>query len=624
MTFWQTLRPTIVPTIVAAAVYALTVFISGVSSATGILSTVFVLSNLSVLSLWVLVAAMAAFLPQVRIVLSVVNAATMWFVARIGLPLSYVIVFVLLFVATEPELSGFRPILDVIAAERGSFARIGVGLSFVLCALFTDRALSALGYPGALVHEENANWARPGSRGVLALGAIIGGALALLVPLPFLGTTSSIAALGLFVLVAGLILSWRFAHRVYNGALVADLNPDSSVPTTPWALHATDVHLTAPGRARVEGGGGGRDRLAEIVNTMRQNPSSFLLLSGDVTDHGSAEEWDEAKKVLAPLCTAGSRVLVAPGNHDLSAAYDGASQFQAQLAQHVYEMPRQLEYKYGIRIMSYLKLQSELADGIRIADDQLLSQFVDDKVRLMKAEEAFLRSVGALGTVDETRLAELMDELVADGIMHPSNRDQYARILRNDGRQYISGFDEKGFEITKGYLGLSSAEKVFPMRFIDNGADAEILILNSVVIDDSLVASASGNLAEEQVNRFEKAVAGGRTKNLIVLIHHAPFRWRDEKPPRFGPDSLRWSSLAMSNASGKRFLEPLSAAVEKGRTVIFCCGHRHGGPAMATRIGQLSGVTVLEGAALADPGTSVAAIALTSGAPQLGIVPLTH
>jgi hypothetical protein len=79
----------------------------------------------------------------------------------------------------------------------------------------------------------------------------------------------------------------------------------------------------------------------------------------------------------------------------------------------------------------------------------------------------------------------------------------------------------------------------------------------------------------------------------------------------------------MCNRSGKRFIDPLAAAVKNGKTAIFCCGHRHGGPDMATRIGSLSGVIVSEGAALADPDTAIAALSLTSGAPKLGILPLS-
>jgi hypothetical protein len=167
-------------------------------------------------------------------------------------------------------------------------------------------------------------------------------------------------------------------------------------------------------------------------------------------------------------------------------------------------------------------------------------------------------------------------------------------------------------EIAEGFVGLSVADKIFPMRYLDPENDAEIFMLNSVVVDDSLVASASGELAEALAERFGAMVAASTARNIVVLIHHAPFRWADEPQPTFlGQDSLRWSSLAMSNNSAKQFIEPLAAALDKGRSVVFCCGHRHGGPEKKTTLGTWRGVLISEGASLAESDAAISALGFT-------------
>ena len=373
MTLWQIYRPIFVSTVLMGAAFALAALWFGSTAATRVVSVAFVLSNLAVLSLWLIVAVLAIQMPQLRIVLTVVNAAAHWFIVRIGVPLSNLIVLIILFVTNDPELSSFGSIINTIASERGTFQRLGVGLAFVICALFVDKALTALGYPGAIVHENDARRARLQSRAVLLVCAGIGTVFALLVPLPMGGTISTIVVLGIFIILAGFVLSWRFAHRAHGAALVVCPHASTSTPTNPWALHVTDVHLTLPGTARVEGEGDGRDRLAALVAAKQIQSPRYLFLSGDITDHGHGPEWDEAAKVLAPLRASGCRVLVAPGNHDLSMAYDGSSQFRAQVALHVYGMTRQMEYKYGVRFLNYLKFQSGLADDILFADGQQIA-----------------------------------------------------------------------------------------------------------------------------------------------------------------------------------------------------------------------------------------------------------
>src|SRR6476469_8647143 len=75
--------------------------------------------------------------------------------------------------------------------------------------------------------------------------------------------------------------------------------------------HLSDTHFGIPGAAdRVR-------RVLDHLHAMSPVPD-LLVVSGDVTDHGSPEEYDEARAVLDGWT--GARA-VCIGNHDVRAAY---------------------------------------------------------------------------------------------------------------------------------------------------------------------------------------------------------------------------------------------------------------------------------------------------------------
>lgn len=68
-------------------------------------------------------------------------------------------------------------------------------------------------------------------------------------------------------------------------------------------------------------GGPNYERCTEIVETILGNNTykpkkTDILLLGDITEHGRAEEYDKATEALYPLKEAGFTVHMVPGNHD--------------------------------------------------------------------------------------------------------------------------------------------------------------------------------------------------------------------------------------------------------------------------------------------------------------------
>lgn len=76
--------------------------------------------------------------------------------------------------------------------------------------------------------------------------------------------------------------------------------------------HLTDLHFGGPADARPR-----VDRVLDHLLALDPLPD-LLLVTGDVADHGTAAEYDEAREVLARWT--GAR-LVGPGNHDVRDAF---------------------------------------------------------------------------------------------------------------------------------------------------------------------------------------------------------------------------------------------------------------------------------------------------------------
>ena len=86
--------------------------------------------------------------------------------------------------------------------------------------------------------------------------------------------------------------------------------------TSTTFLHLSDLHLVAPGQ-RVSGVDS-RQKVRAVVERIRglDVAPAFVLLSGDLSDDGSAASYEVLNEVLAELGGGETPVLVALGNHD--------------------------------------------------------------------------------------------------------------------------------------------------------------------------------------------------------------------------------------------------------------------------------------------------------------------
>jgi hypothetical protein len=165
---------------------------------------------------------------------------------------------------------------------------------------------------------------------------------------------------------------------------------------------------------------------------------------------------------------------------------------------------------------------------------------------------------------------------------------------------------------------------LFPLHANLGDGSTTLLILNSVSPDLTIGGSAWGELGNPQLLRLRKLIrkkltSRQKARRFIILVHHPPFRWKDEPPPTLQwADLQRWAFLGLSQTDVRAFLNILKEATGAGAEIVVLSGHRHGvknsdgefAGVATCRSGQLQKLVVAEGAALADPNTPILALVI--------------
>lgn len=133
------------------------------------------------------------------------------------------------------------------------------------------------------------------------------------------------------VLVAGYLavaaLIWGMADAIMPQP--RDVESFASLPEggRTWRIaHLSDIHVVGERYGfRIESGRSGargNERLKRLLAQLRElhaeAPLDAILITGDMTDAGSAAEWAECLEAIASYPELAERVLMLPGNHDLN------------------------------------------------------------------------------------------------------------------------------------------------------------------------------------------------------------------------------------------------------------------------------------------------------------------
>lgn len=90
-------------------------------------------------------------------------------------------------------------------------------------------------------------------------------------------------------------------------------------PDAPLVVHLSDLHVTENEKVRLVEGRhpGGNARLRRLLADETIRAADLLVITGDITDRGTARAWHTFKELLDEAGLA-ERTILVPGNHDLS------------------------------------------------------------------------------------------------------------------------------------------------------------------------------------------------------------------------------------------------------------------------------------------------------------------
>jgi hypothetical protein len=142
---------------------------------------------------------------------------------------------------------------------------------------------------------------------------------------------ASVALANSAVLVAAYLavaaLVWGFADATMPQPRDFGEFPASSHADHTWRIaHLSDIHVVGERYGfRIESGRAGprgNERLHRLLTLLdfihANNPLDTILITGDMTDAGRSAEWSELLDALKAYPRLSERILILPGNHDLS------------------------------------------------------------------------------------------------------------------------------------------------------------------------------------------------------------------------------------------------------------------------------------------------------------------
>jgi hypothetical protein len=254
-------------------------------------------------------------------------------------------------------------------------------------------------------------------------------------------------------------------------------------PTGPvWrVVHLSDVHVVGePYGFRIESGRigpRGNERfarlLAELDRIDAKDPIDLVLVTGDMTDAGSAGEWAAFLDLLAAHPRLAAKVLVMPGNHDVNVV-DRANPAR-------FDLP--LSAGKTLRLMRTLSAMAELqGDRVHVVD----------------------RATGRVGGTLNQALAP--------------HRDAIAAFADHGGLR-------AAVELTKLW------GDVFPQVLPPADEDGlGVIILNSNAETHFSFTNALGLISAEQARGIQAATSTWPRARWIVALHHHVAEY--PKPPK--------------------------------------------------------------------------------------------
>jgi 3',5'-cyclic AMP phosphodiesterase CpdA len=332
----------------------------------------------------------------------------------------------------------------------------------------------------------------------------------------------------------------------------------------------SDLHAVELGQRRTQDGTEVKDdatkRLLLLASNMHPN---YLVVTGDITDSGSAAEWNHAQALLSAV-PRDIRVILAPGNHDFSLAFESSSERTAN----------DYEPTTHSRVPRFLALQSALFGDVRTSHDEKVSDIVRSAPPLPDATER-LRAANELASCVDVTAAMYTE---------PGHHAQ-ARAAATDAceKKLGSRLEPINMQARWQRYWNAASQDVFPLYYIDETRRvAFISMASSTQGDTEIGTNAIGYMDSKQYSNLGKLLkAVPPTITSFVFLYHHPITALDAEATVTADlsslfalqDSVLWANALLRHdiKQANNIRESIESELAKrpAARAFFLFGHRH-------------------------------------------------
>ena len=281
----------------------------------------------------------------------------------------------------------------------------------------------------------------------------------------------------------------------------------------PLVVHLSDPHFIGKSEGKTyEGKDWNVDVLENTVIEVLALRPKFVIVSGDITDRGASDEWEQAENVLImPLAKVGIELILAPGNHDLQPYFERQEKGAPAL-------------RRGRPMSAYLNATSRYTAGLQSSDGSPLER----RMSWTPPSEAEIKRV-------QDQWFQCMTDCPMEGI----------RGCQYGCNQWL---DEQVLSFEKYVEVQDACGTWYPMvRFEKESGSMFIVLCSNRTLVETLGTNAVGELGDKQVAGLRSALDSlpVGTRRIFVVLHHNVVKRPND---RFGlPAGWNWKAISESS-----------------------------------------------------------------------------
>jgi hypothetical protein len=278
----------------------------------------------------------------------------------------------------------------------------------------------------------------------------------------------------------------------------------------PIFAHISDLHITEKTRTR-DGKLPGNNKLEPLFRRLNKFNPPYLIVSGDITDEGTATQWRLVERLLNPLLS-DTKIFISTGNHDLNYF------FGRDPEEHPWTW-------FGLRPLVGMDAEPRI---FRAAEFQArhLPYVRGSSGSALKDITTNVPTTANLGQFQE-QIAECKISCISNSDPDPAQGKLESAVCRSLRATNVESIRFHYFH---------DLSESFPSYFVDEASQTAFISLTTSMADSAEVGrNAIGLTGKDQIKHLKAELSGLPTKvRYIVLVQHHPLLWNGVPPfPRF-------------------------------------------------------------------------------------------